>query len=385
MSEISVYLISRTTLEPWGPEVPWTTGQGGSEQAAIEMHLRLVKRGYKVKSFVPLPNYYICPPEFDATSWGDVRDLPTLQDLGPSIIINYRDASLFDQAKPVGQHWWFIAQDVSYNFVQPNLEKIDRYICLCKEHTKYTAALYPFIAQKNNDHIFTSSNGIRTDYLDEHYPVFSTKPEGVKRDPHRMLYASSPDRGLKLLLENWFRVRERFPDATLRIAYGFDNMQKIIALTNGNSWHGAYQSELEDLITQDGITWLGRLPVDKLYQEWSEASVWPYPNDFCETSCITSMDAQALGAIPVTNNLWAVGENVQHGYMVDGVPQKSELLKGLWLSNLYKALDNKGDVDWGPPDTASPREEMMSWARKRFDWSRIVDQWARWIEADQNG
>lgn len=374
---LPVYLVSRSTLEPWNKDTPKTTGIGGSETAHIETAERLGKRGYKVESYIPLS--YVYPEHVDGNvTWLNADNAPgDLEDEeSPCIVINYRDFSLFDRPKPPNQRWWFVAQDVDYPWLQPNLEKVDRYLCLSKAHVNYTLGRYPFMKDK----IYRSSNGIRTDYITEF------EKRAPARIPYRCFYPSSPDRGLKLLLENWWRVKERFPQATLHVAYGFENMQKIFQMSAGESWHGSYQADLTKLMTQDGVTFLGRLPVDKLLHEWFEASVWPYPNDFAETSCITSMEAQACGAIPVTNALWAVGENVQHGYMIDGVPQKSKLVESLWLGNLYKALG----TDMQEPSYINPKDmytnlarlNMISWARQRYDWERIVDQWEGWLKPD---
>jgi glycosyltransferase involved in cell wall biosynthesis len=200
-----------------------------------------------------------------------------------------------------------------------------------------------------------------------------------------MFWASSPDRGLLLLLENWFRIRERFPDAELRIAYGFNNMDTII------NWQGPQSSliplrqQLHALAGQPGLTWLGRLPQDKVFEEWQQASVNPYCSDWPETSCISIMESMACGAIPVTTNFWAQGHHAQAAplaYVTDGLPQKSELVKCLWLEQLYEALErSEKDVNpggWG----INNRHELMSWARSRYDWEAVISQWAVWLDQD---
>lgn len=359
-----VFFISTKTLEDWDWRTPWERGIGGSEQSHIEMAQRLKEHGYDVFSYTPCVNDNL------VYTWGggeQTRSLKWYKDTTwpehndcKGIVINYRNPDLFKRAKPSYQKWWFIAQDVDYPWDPEALSKVDRYVCLCDEHVKFTARKYPELKGK----LYKSSNGVRTSYLN----IRDSVP--IERVPYRMFYASSPDRGLKILLERWNRITERFPNATLHVAYGFENMD--ILAKAFNDWHGSFKTEVEELCKQDGVSFLGRLPLPKLYEEWYSASVWPYPSSWPETSCITCMDAQACGAIPVTTNYWGQGENTLFGYKQDGLPDKSDLANMLWLNNLYKALD----------DPFPERVSMIRKARHVFDWERMVYQWGTWIEED---
>lgn len=366
---LPIYLVSQKTLETWDYDTPFSTGIGGSETAHIECAIRLAKRGHNVISYCPLPPYKNGRIH-EGVKWLDSSSPFPAK---PCIILNYRSPKYFDRKKPKGQHWWFIAQDVDYEnqWTEQGIKNTDRFLALCPTHSDYTLAKYPAFAGK----VFISSNGIRTDYIN--------KLPAKERQPHRMFWASSPDRGLLLLLENWFRIRERFPDAELRIAYGFNNMDTII------NWQGPQSSliplrqQLHALSGQPGLTWLGRLPQDKVFEEWQQASVNPYCSDWPETSCISIMESMACGTIPVTTNFWAQGHHAQAAplaYVTDGLPQKSELVKCLWLEQLYEALERKG-TDVG---VTSDRIILMNWARSRYDWEKIIDQWVVWLKQDND-
>jgi hypothetical protein len=106
---------------------------------------------------------------------------------------------------------------------------------------------------------------------------------------------------------------------------------------------------------------------------WQGSNIWSHPTDFPETSCITCMEAQALGAWPVTNNLWAIKDNVKYGWVVDGVPQKSELSRTNWLHALDQAFGSRNERE---------RSDMQEWALENHDWENVVTQWARWVDED---
>lgn len=366
MAKVSI--LSTRTLESWDHTTPWSTGIGGSEQSHIEMAERLRARGdFEIVSYVPTEADDL--KDRWRSSNDDLEGMWKTSD----VVINYRDANAFKRPKKRGQKWYFVAQDVDYGWDEESLSKVDRYLCLCAEHAKYTSAKYGKLLKGK---LFISSNGVRSNIL-----TGFAKAYKIERVPGRMLYASSPDRGLQLLLEQWWRIRERVPDATLHVAYGFNNIDTIIKAF-GDRGRAVMKSDLEALLNQDGVKWLGRLPQMELYREWAQASVWPYPSDWPETSCITCMDSQALGAIPVTTNFWAQGENVQRGFKSDGLPQKSALARAIWMDNLYKALqvpnDNNDPIRLGQ----NLRGPMMAWALDKFNWERVVDQWTNWLQED---
>jgi len=378
-----VAFISASALEPWDWRTPWTTGIGGSETAAIECADRLFSRGYGVRAFTL--NEGNIPPSPAGVVY---EPLTAFNAADFKIVVNYRHLPVFDAPKPEGAVWWFVAQDVEYgeDMTDERLEKIDRYICLCKTHADFTQSKYP----KLRGRVFISSNGVRSAFIEAFErdggavnPTVGISPvtgEYVVREPrvkNRLLYASSPDRGLRLLLENWFRIKEKVPDAELRVAYGFDNCEKIIRLMGGNDWRAGFVKEMESLLTQPGVTFTGRLNQLDLYREWFSASVWFHPSDWPETSCITVMDAMATGCWPVSNNLWAVGEHLERvgaGDLFYGVPQKSALVKSYMIEKACQRL-NDGVLEIN-------RLTMAEKSRRIYDWEKVVDQWQRWLEVD---
>lgn len=357
-----IYLYSPSHLEPWDRTTPWTTGIGGSETCHIEMSERLARRGLPVESLCPLPGGRDTKAEADPMRplvWKHYEHLDLTH---PGVFINFRDTAMFEQKLPrdKGQRYWFVAQDVDYRWTPEALAEVDRYICLCQKHKAYTLARYPQLEGR----VCVSSNGVRSEFIRS-----SVLREGLTRDPHRLIYASSPDRGLLFILRNWFRIKEAVPEATLRVFYGFENADKI-----GTPALRALKAECLELLKQDGCSWRGRIGQHDLYKEWAQAAVWFYPSDWPETSCISCMDAQALGAVPVTNRYWAVAENVRYGCLHEGIPQKSPLVGANMIRDVISLLTD-------PPDDAT-RTAMQNWALARFDWERVVDQWLGWINED---
>ena len=342
-------IFSDVHLEPWDHSNPWTKGIGGSEVCHIELVERLAKRGHRVNSFSPLPPNIKALPNWKHFNEANPRSS------GNWIV--FRNPAFFDQKLNPKNEYIFVAQDVDYPWTPEQLKKVSKYVCLCQDHKVYTLNKYPQLGER----VVVTSNGIRKEIIEQ------VEKENIPRNPNKIIYASSPDRGLELILSNWFRVIERVPSAELHIFYGFNNVETLAKRVGG--WYATYPDKLGQMMNQPGVKFRGRLGQMELYREWFSSNIWWYPTNWPETSCITSLDAQSCGAIPVTNNYWAVGENVKHGYLTPSIPQDCALMKLKQIDYVCDLLKNP-NIPW--------RTEMMTEARSTFDWENFVSDYESW-------
>jgi NDP-4-keto-2,6-dideoxyhexose 3-C-methyltransferase len=186
------------------------------------------------------------------------------------------------------------------------------------------------------------------------------------RNPRKLVYLSSPDRGLGTLLELMPRMREVVPDLELHVYYGFDNIDDLI---RKGAWSNSVPIEqMKRLILETpGVVHHGRVTQRELYEELMSAGMMVYPTMFAELSFIAGMEAQCCGAIPVVTNVWAQGENTNIGIKINGDPSTT-LVKAQFAAEICKlatSIDEQEDM----------RFKMIEEARKRCDWDRWVDQW----------
>lgn len=359
--------VSAPTFEHWNWHNPDDPGIGGSETSHVEMSRRIARRGHHVVSYAPVAIEDKDPES--GVNWLWAEDWTREQDVNVYVI--YRAPELADSL-PEGANAWLICQDVDYPFGLKNggltkerALKFSRIVALCEEHGRYLRAAHPEIA----DRVYVSSNGIKAELIRE------LAYSGIERNPRRLMYASSPDRGLMHLLEIFRRAKENVPDLELHVFYGFDNMDKVINSSNPNSGRAKWIKEtLLKAMDQPGVYHHGRLGQRALLREWLKSGLWCHPSDFPETSCITCMDAQACGVIPITGPLWAVKENVEHGTFVSGDPGNNLVRAHYTLELIRLAKDLE--------EQAAIRDEMIPYALKRFDWERFADQWSSWAHAD---
>ena len=181
---------------------------------------------------------------------------------------------------------------------------------------------------------------------------------------HKLLYSSSYDRGLEWLLIMWPTIKKKYPDATLDVAYGWDT---FLALNGNNPERMAWRIGMISALKQEGITDHGRIGKEELKELREKCGILAYPSHFFEIFCISAVEAQLDGVVPVTTSIGALGETNHCGVIVDGDITKPEVQK----EYLEALLDLMGDE--------GKRKKMalegMEWA-KQFDYKIIAKKWS---------
>ena len=180
---------------------------------------------------------------------------------------------------------------------------------------------------------------------------------------HKLFWGSSYDRGLQYLLYMWPDIKQAFPDAQLHIAYGWNLFMKIAA---GNPERMKWKMSMDSLLQQKDIFHYGRIGKEELKKVRQSCGIWAYPTDFKEINCITALECQLDGVVPVTMDLAALNESVQSGIKITGdikdVKVQQEYLKEL--------LNLMGDKETWKKHIIKGKK----FARK-FYWNNIADKW----------
>lgn len=352
---MNFYLYSPVEFEKWNFKNSVEKGIGGSETSHVEMAWRLAKRGHKVVNYVPLPKN--SPTKWRGTEWYPLKKA-TFKEKG--IWILYRTPSTVDKFPPkskrVDQKVWLLMQDWDYpDWSNKRVKQCDSVLAMCHWHARSMAQKYP--AAKNK--IWLNSNGIKLDLIAE------TEKLNIKRNPKLIIYTSSPDRGLKPLLKSFKKAREYDPELRLIVTYGFNNIDVLIK-KNPKSYYVGLKKELLKLMKQPGVKMIGRVTQPELYKLWFQAGMWVYQTNFAETSCISCMEAQAMGAIPIFSPVFAQGENVKWGVPIEG-DCDDPLTNARFAGEMVRMAN--------PQLQESIRNPMMKWARETYDWERMVDLW----------
>lgn len=382
--DLSIYCFE--TAEPWNPEIAKTSGFGGSEEAVLNIAPRLADLGWNVTV------YNNCGHE--AKKYGKVW-------WGPHWSFNYRDKNdvviawrapiLYNFSVNAPKTYTWLHDTINQNeFTNKRLNNITKIFPLSQWHRK----LYPDIP---NDKFMVSANGINIDQFDniecpnckdnkleQSTEIVKNKPSQVyicnacgvkgpeqmfakvKRDPYKLIYTSAQDRGLECLLKLFPKIKKAIPEATLDIYYGWQTWDSVYA---DDPVQQEWKKNILELQEQPGVKDYGRVTHKKIAKAYLESSIWAYPTEFTEISCITAMKAQAAGTIPVTTTVAALNETVQHGVKLDFKDiYNNRRAQKQWVEGVVYLLKNQ----WKQEEI---REKMIPWAKKKFNWGQVAQQW----------
>lgn len=193
----------------------------------------------------------------------------------------------------------------------------------------------------------------------------------MKRNNKAIIYTSSYDRGLEHLLKMFPEVKAVEPRVELHIFYGWELFTRFY---QDNPASMAWKDKMDEMMKVDGIIHHGRVPQTAIKEWYQRCGIWAYPTHFGEISCISAMKAQAWGAIPVCVNYAALETTVAFGKKVDGDIYEPET-KEMFKEALIEALK---DEEW----QEKIRPEMMKWARNKFTWEKVAQQWTQEFNHD---
>lgn len=328
------------TLYPWDHKVYAEQGVGGSETAACEMATWLSRlTGNRVIIF----NAREAKATFGKVEFWPTSELPAyFRDFSPLSHIAWR-------------HTMKLSDDPMYiwchDLAAPGIENHRNYekvMALSPFHRGYLKNLFGI----PEDKIVVTRNGIE--------PKRFATPVKRAKEYGKVVYSSSPDRGLDYAIQVMDEVVKAVPEAKLHIYYGFSNMEKL--------GHKAEVERIQKLMAgKEHIVYHGNLPQDELTEELESACVWLYPTNFLETFCITSIEMLCSGVYPVTRR-WGALQNTL------------ETAEALGMATL---LETAGDT----PENVSPyvREVVHAildkkWERvlvdpSAFSWKSVAEEW----------
>jgi len=264
----------------WDEDVDRVRGVGGSETAAIEMSKALAKiTASKVIIFNKRKDTKVYE------SGVEYRPIEKLNEYfaahKPRLHIAWRHSFKITDAKTVV---W------SHDLVTPGGERhelYDKYICLSDFHSNFVRNSLNVPKEK----IWITRNGIRPN-------LFEDMVEGVK-NPYKIVFPSSPDRGLEECLNVLDLVRREIPEIELHTFYGTANMEAM-----GQKSLAAHFTKL--CKDRPWVKTHGNVKQSELINHYQTAAYWIYPTNFFETFCITALETALCGVMPIVRDYGAL-------------------------------------------------------------------------------
>lgn len=352
--KLSVVIWTGPAWERWSPK-SLETGLGGSENATIYMARELSALGHRVRVFSECQDLCGLYDGVEYVHYQKAYEKPRLLDCDV-FVLSRQPWALDLNFESRANIMWVHDTDVGTHTskLETQIFKLDKILCLSKWHRNHFLAMYPWI---HPDIIDLTRNGLDLRLYEK---------ECAKKNI--LLYSSSANRGLPETLRYFSKVKEKVKDAELHIYYGFDTWSKIADIHNDNNAKAEIQHYKNLIDATEGAVLKGRVGQRQLAQAQSEAKILAYATGFTETFCITALEAQAAGVIPVTTRLAALEETVKVGTLIPGPPNTPEYEKDFVSECCRLLLDD----DYRTRLSRTSRQRV---SQGNHDWSDIALEW----------
>jgi len=355
MSKLKIAMWAPLTAEIWGPFSPDVLRAdrqiGGAETSLVHISKGLAAQGHSVTVF-----HRLCEPGvYDNVAWKPAQEYNPRECYDALICW---DDSEPCKADPCAHAVILAAACNTQPHLQPNY-RIDWAVMLSEWQRKTLCQQYPNLSLDRSSVI---GDGVDL----KQYAV--KNDEKIGPIPNRIIYCSSPDRGLHHILRLWPKVRERIPDAELHIYYSFGGFER-------SKWrmdqYAATWWDVKANLDQPGVFNHGGVGKQVLAREQKKASLMVYPSDLFvdgETFCKSVLECMAAGVPCLISDAAALPE--VHGEAAAILPRPID--DDQWVEGIYQLLT----------DEEKRREYIkkgLKLARKRT-WHRAATAWGKLIE-----
>lgn len=373
---VSVY-VPGTPL-PFDPDSVHKEHVGGSEEAVIYLLPELAKIGYECTVYSPRARRKdgVIVHGQDGVFWRDTADFDALAIKSHEAVLYWRCPTVatypwFQEARHKKILWLHDAThyqnqdgeitDEGKREAQRDYSKFDAVVMLTKAHAAGIERWDGYAASSSN--VRHAANGIRVTDFPE-----LTREEDALRDPHKVVWGSSPDRGLHCLLKLWPIVRKSVPTASLDIYYAWGQLEKK------NPKAAAALKGMIDALNDQGVILKGGVSHDVLHAAYRRAAVYAYAQTFYEIYMISAIKAQACGCVVLANDYGSLrevvyepdyqlmGRDLCNEVTIDGEAEEARLY---YANKLVGALLFPKSYEW--------RKAMSDWARG-FGWEKAARQ-----------
>jgi glycosyltransferase involved in cell wall biosynthesis len=328
----------------WDEHTLVAKGHGGSETAAVEV-ARWIKQ--KTKRNVKIFQTRVKRDEMPSgVEYIPVTELNGyIKNIEPYAHIAWRHATRLTYAK---SYVWCHDLQIPGGNMPDNYDKV---IALSEFHKNYLNEVSHVPLEK----IVLGFNGVNPEDF----------PQGpVVKDKFKIVFSSSPDRGLTQAIDIVKRAREKSGyDLKLHCFYGTDNMRKM--------GQAAWAEQIENKIKEnsDFVVYHGMVPKRALMQHFSSSAVWLYLNDFLETFCITAIEAMCAGTWPIVRPIAALPFTMKDAIEKDCctlIKQEGKTKEDqeIWANALIEAVKNES---W----------RIMDFPLEKYSWEHVADFFIR--------
>lgn len=307
-------------------------GVGGAELALLTMAEAWVKQGHEVVLY----NNPLKPNEspfeqrtIDSFEAGAKRD----------VLIVFRSPNQKVYRVEGLKVWWSCDQHTVGDF-RHFAQFVNKIVTISPFHSAHFAGAYQI-----------------TDTIPIDIPVRSWEyDQPVEKVPSRLIFTSVPDRGLKIALDTFPRIKHYVPEATLVVTSDYRLWGQTSPMND---------QFVRQAMGMEGVSFLGGVTRKRLVQEQLKSQIHYYTSTYEELFCIAVAESQVAGALPISTNIGAL-DSTNMGVLVMGNAFERGC-QDVFVDRAVHYLTN--------PDLPKIQKDLQEKARERFSLERILKEW----------
>lgn len=183
----------------------------------------------------------------------------------------------------------------------------------------------------------------------------------------RLIYHTTPHRGLELLIPVFEHINERVPNLHLDVfssfkAYGWEQRDE------------PYKALFERCHKHPNITYHGFQPNAIIRNALQNAHIYAYPNIWPETSAISVIEAMSAGCTVVTSNYSALPETCANFATMYNFDEDVNTHANIFANALYSAIN----VYWNENNQNKLRfqktytDNFYNWDLRAMQWTQLL-------------
>lgn len=185
-------------------------------------------------------------------------------------------------------------------------------------------------------------------------------------DKVRLMYFSTPHRGLELLYPVYDKLYKEFGDRIeLNVFSSFD-------LYGWDVRDEPYKPLFEKLKSHPGINYSKSVPNDVIREELKRSHILAYPSIWQETSCLVMIEAMCAGLVCVHSSLAALPETAMGCTYMYGYTENVEYHMTRFEANLRDAIIDMLNGDEMSEDRVDFLNDTYSWENRQWQWKELL-------------